>query len=1072
MITKVNLESSFPSLRLFSLILLACFFAGATLLNAEISPEAGAFFIKQYLPQVYGADPQNWAVVQDTRGVMFFGNNEGLLEYDGARWRHIRLPSANSVVRSLAIDSDGTVYVGGQNEFGFLSPDAAGLLQYVSLLHQVPAADRNFGDIWTISCTDLGVVFGSYERIFRWSRETGMKIWKPATRFGRVFTVDGLPYVVVRDAGLCRISAGYMEIAPGGGLHEAGGNKLEPVPGGGIFKQDIAGAFSFAGSLMVATGSGLFRQQRDHFVNYANDAESFLKKNRIFSCRPLNQGDLAIGTVQGGLLLLEPDGHIDRIIDKRSGLASNYVNAIYADRAGSLWLALNRGIAHLENQLPLTRFGDLEGVDEVALAINRQGPTLYVGTMSGLSRLVPARSATPHFEPVAGVAGQVLALLPTPEMLLAGGQYGIEGVTSDGVHRILDQGLIFSLSRSIQKPNLVLAAGRRGLFVLQWNGRTWKKTRQVASEGQEFLSAIQDSDGRVWATTHTAVWRINLSSDPAEIQRYTEVQGVPGGWNYAYHVQNSIVFATAKGLRRFNSQSGHLVPDTRFGKMFADGSHTVFKIAETPVGDIWIGGDTYQGILHRTSYGYRWESDPLARADIKELIALHIDPDKVVWAAGANGGLVRYAASGLAGPTVSFPARIDDVRLLRSGDFLGLTKRLPKVSHQQDSLGFEFSAPYFEDESRTEYQVRLDGLDHAWSEWGSETRKEYTNLWEGNYVFHVRARDLNGRISEPAVFAFRVLRPWYRTWFAYATYALLLIGLMALIIKWRLHTLEASNRKLESIIENRTEEIRQQRDEIKLEEERTEALLLNILPAPVAHELRATGSVQPMAFDEITVCFTDFVGFTLSSEKVTAAELVAGLHRYFTTFDEIVGRYRLEKLKTIGDSYMFVGGLPDLKPSHAVDVVMAALEMIEAVNALSTSHPNWQIRIGIHSGPVVAGVVGVKKFAFDIWGQTVNFASRFESSGVPNHVNISSRTRELVCDFIDCEPRGAVRIKEGRQLEMYFARQVRSELLGGNVDGIPARFSELYYRRFGQEPPAFLSAKSPTADASQAILSV
>jgi class 3 adenylate cyclase len=285
-----------------------------------------------------------------------------------------------------------------------------------------------------------------------------------------------------------------------------------------------------------------------------------------------------------------------------------------------------------------------------------------------------------------------------------------------------------------------------------------------------------------------------------------------------------------------------------------------------------------------------------------------------------------------------------------------------------------------------------------------------------------------------------------------------------------LHALEASNRKLEAIIDNRTEEIRRQRDEIQLEEERTEALLLNILPASVADELRATGTVQPMAFDEITVCFTDFVGFTLSSEKVTAAELVAGLHRYFTAFDQIVERYNLEKLKTIGDSYMFVGGLPDRKASHAVDVVMAALEMIDAVRALSTSHPNWQVRIGVHSGPVVAGVVGVKKFAFDIWGPTVNFASRFESSGAPNRVNISSRTRELVADFIECEARGRVRIKEGRQLEMYFARQVRSELLDSDENGIPSRFAELYYRRFGQQPVALPISKSPNADASQPTL--
>jgi class 3 adenylate cyclase len=230
-------------------------------------------------------------------------------------------------------------------------------------------------------------------------------------------------------------------------------------------------------------------------------------------------------------------------------------------------------------------------------------------------------------------------------------------------------------------------------------------------------------------------------------------------------------------------------------------------------------------------------------------------------------------------------------------------------------------------------------------------------------------------------------------------------------------------------IRKQLQESRRQRDIFKTEEEKTEALLLNILPQFVAAELRATGAVQPLACNEVTVCFTDFVGFTLSSEKLEACDLVAALHRYFAKFDEIIAKYGLEKLKTIGDSYMFVSGLPEAKPSHAVDAVLAALEIVEAVENLSDSAPGWSIRVGIHSGPVVAGVVGTRKFAFDIWGETVNLASRHESSGHPNRVNISARTYELVRDHIHCDARGPVQTKEGRSLEMYFARSCRASEL-------------------------------------------
>lgn len=1050
-----------PAFKTVSLI--AALLLAAAGLRADVSPEAGAFFFKQYLPDDYGADAQNWAAVQDARGVMFFGNTEGLLEYDGARWTHIQLPNG-SIVRSLGADANGTVYVGGQNEFGLLKEDGSGVLRYVSLLDQVPKADRNFGDIWTISCTRAGVFFGSYPRIFRWSPQNGMRVWKAPTRFSRLFAVDDLPYVVVVGSGLHRIAADYMEAVPGGRQRQATGDKLELVPGGEQFTQQISGVFSFAGSLMVATSRALFRQQSGKFVPFSTEAKGLLEAARIYACAPLSDGELAIGTVQGGLVLLTSAGRIEKVIDKQSGLASNYVNAIYKDRAGSVWLGLNLGIAHVEPQLPLTRFADRQGVDEAVAAIQRHNGSLYAGTLSGLTKLIPGSGA--HFEAVGDIKGGVLSLLSTPDGLLIGSQYGIWNVGAQGLELIFpDEGLIHSLSASIREPKVFYAAGRHGLSILRSEDGHWRKIRHVPSENQDFLSVVEDLDGKVWATTNGNILQIDLSSDPARIQRFAPDEGAISGWNLAYRIESEVVFATGKGLLRFDEQSRHLVPETRFGNMFADGSRDVMRVGETPAGSFWISGRSYNGVLRRTrAGGYAWDEHPLARAGIKEIIALFVDPDNVVWASGAGGGLVRYTASTSSAPGTEFQAFLSGMQLLRSAAVIGTSNPATKIPHQQNSLRFDYGAPAFEDESRTEYQVRLDGLDRAWSEWSKETRKEYTNLWEGKYAFNVRARDLHGRLSRPATFAFRILAPWYRTWWAYLIYLPLLLGSMAAIVKWRLHALRERNRKLEVIIAKRTEEIREQRDEIKQEEERTEALLLNILPGPVAHELRATGKVEPTAYDEITVCFTDFVGFTLSSEKIAAADLVEGLHRYFTAFDEIVDRYGLEKLKTIGDSYMFVGGLPDGKRSHAVDVVMAAFEMLDVIERFSTSYPHWNVRIGVNSGPVVAGVVGVKKFAYDIWGQTVNFAARFQSSGSPNRINMSCRTYELIRDFIECEPRGHIRIKEGRQIEMYFAQHVRHELVGKDAEGIPEAFAELYRQRFGQVPAAFPPSKGEVSD--------
>ena len=243
--------------------------------------------------------------------------------------------------------------------------------------------------------------------------------------------------------------------------------------------------------------------------------------------------------------------------------------------------------------------------------------------------------------------------------------------------------------------------------------------------------------------------------------------------------------------------------------------------------------------------------------------------------------------------------------------------------------------------------------------------------------------------------------------------------------------------------------------EAETQRRESESLLRNILPAQIAHELRGRGQVEPRYFEDVTILFSDFVGFTRATENLAAEDLVNLLHTYFTAFDKIVGRYGLEKLKTIGDSYMLVGGLPERNPSHPVDAVLAAFEMVKAVEDLSSEEAPWKVRIGIHTGPVIAGVVGIKKFAFDIWGESVNFSSRMESSGEANRINMSARTYSRVKDFFACEARGQVTTKEGKAYDMYFAKGILPKLIDDRTQSPPPAFVRRYRIYFQKNPPDF-----------------
>lgn len=221
-----------------------------------------------------------------------------------------------------------------------------------------------------------------------------------------------------------------------------------------------------------------------------------------------------------------------------------------------------------------------------------------------------------------------------------------------------------------------------------------------------------------------------------------------------------------------------------------------------------------------------------------------------------------------------------------------------------------------------------------------------------------------------------------------------------------------------------------QRNRISKEKKRSEELLLNILPEETAEELKATGTAKAKSFDLVSVMFTDFKNFTQASERLSAEELVSEINFCYSEFDRIITKYGLEKIKTIGDAYMCAGGLPVPNETHAVDIIRAGLEFQDFIRRNKEKRekenlPFFELRLGIHTGPVVAGIVGIKKFAYDIWGDTVNTASRMESSGETGKVNISGYTYELVKDHFICTHRGKIQAKNKGEIDMYFVEGVR-----------------------------------------------
>ncbi len=241
--------------------------------------------------------------------------------------------------------------------------------------------------------------------------------------------------------------------------------------------------------------------------------------------------------------------------------------------------------------------------------------------------------------------------------------------------------------------------------------------------------------------------------------------------------------------------------------------------------------------------------------------------------------------------------------------------------------------------------------------------------------------------------------------------------------------------------------------ELNTERRKCDILLLNTLPHKIADELKQNGKVKPVHYECASILFTDFKDFSKLAEQLTPEELVNELDYCFSYFDLVSETHNLEKLKTIGDSYMCVGGIPIPTSTHAIDAVLAALQIRAFMSwrryeKIQNNQPYWEIRLGIHSGSLLAGVIGKKKFTYDVWGDAVNIASRMESSSLPGSINISQSTFELVNDFFECEYRGKIAAKNKGNVDMYFVHGIKKHLAVDPLGLLPNdNFKALYAAR-------------------------
>lgn len=786
--------------------------------------DEGLPFVRNYSPKDYGEGPQNWAFVQDDRGVIYCANNAGVLEYDGKYWRTI--PASNrTAIGSLDLDQHGRIYVGATAEFGYLEADTIGRLQYVSLLHKVDHKYHDFVDVWDTYVVGARVCFTSNKYMFLWNGDT-VNVLMPGTSIQRSFVVNGRLFVRQRKLG----------------LYEVIKDSLVLVQGGEVFREEAVYAMMpyDSGRVLVGTRkSGFFILDGFGARPFPTELDGFITSNQIYE--GIRWKDrFILATRRGGVAIMSKAGKLISVLSKNCGMQDDKVNHVFVDRQDGLWIALDNGISRVEAFSPLTFFDRKTGLHGIVVAITRHEGVLYVATGQGVYYLRRRKAGNPdgqwmfQFEPVTNITSQSWFLLPVEGALLAGTSDGIYEIKNFNGSLIRSDGGGFSLLRSRFDSSLVFVGLRDGLALLRHDDGHWTDLGRMAGIHEGIRGIVETGNGELWlGTGFKGVLRVRVMGMPlTEVKKHTmkdlRVQvdrlgtrdGLPEGGVFVFRISNRVSFGTEKGLYRFDTASARFTTDSTFGVAFTDSSTAIEAIAEDSVGNVWISGTLRSDVTHmlrQPDGSFKAETSPFLR--ILDFTVLGIYPDErgVTWFAGPDG-LVRYDGNVQKEYESQFAALIRKMSIgPDSVIFGGITGRhtLPSIGFLNTSIRFEFSVPQYDLESANMFQTHLEGLDEEWSRWSSDGFKEYTRLNEGRYRFKVRAKNVYGRFGREADLEFIVLPPWYRSWWAYGAYVMLFVSLLYQAEKWKNRKSEREKQLLEKIVAERTTSLRQKTEQLE-----------------------------------------------------------------------------------------------------------------------------------------------------------------------------------------------------------------------------------------------------------------
>ena len=807
-------------------------------------PEAGRPVARDYRPTEYRGHPQVFGLIQGPQGFLYFANQEGIIEFDGARWTHHAMPSAQ--VYELAAGADGRIWAGGNDELGCFTAEPGGGRTYRSIRDLLPAAAKPWGRTTNVLVRPDGVYFSGSRGFIR-VRNDQVKFWPTVgTKRATLHLVGGEVAGHIAGEGLFRLGADTLTPWPGMEVLKTPGRLVSTVLADGrtLFALNPVGAYLTD----PATG------QLTPFLGQFADTARTVRLNALLT---LPDGTVAAASAGQGLLLISSDLQSYRRLDRAAGLADNAILSLAPDHEGGLWLGYNSGLARLALASHVTVFDATNGPTPGTIdSWGRHAGRLYAGTYDGLYRLEPPTAAAHggRFTRINERVAHIFGLESYQGQLLALAGNGLYRIAVDGREEMLfptptNSGYV--LVRSAQVPGRFYIGGALGLTVVQHDATGWHKLGERLDLG-DVHTAVLEPDGTLWlATYNRGFWRVpgaDATTDwsRATYEHYPSGHGLPERlvWTTVTPGHAGTVFFTDKGARRFDAARQAFVPEDRY--VFADGVAPMLTPTIVSGRDTWASAFRTSTLAAtpplgrftpRPGGGMDWRTaapEALQEIGFAGAAVMWVDAaatGDVLWARGYNN-TVRVDLAAAPSPAPAWPVFIRAVHA--EGRAQAADPAQPaRFAYSREPIRFDFAAPRFGALDGLRYQTRLVGYSEHWSEPAAATSASYTNLEGGFFTFEVRAIDATGAVSETARLGFSVTPPWPRSPAAYAGYAWLGLLAIAAFIRWRLAAARREQQRLEQLVVARTAELAVARDDAQAANRAKSTFL-----AHMSHELR------------------------------------------------------------------------------------------------------------------------------------------------------------------------------------------------------------------------------------------